>query len=546
MAFAVLLALGGLTGCDKPPASGQASAIDARSAVPAPRSPAPPGGPRAEVGAPGTAAREQHPAPASPLEAPATGVPGAAPQAPAKSDKQREPLFQNWPQPRLVLFLTGQQHGYIEPCGCSGLANQKGGLARRYTLHKSLVQRGWEVVALDAGNQVSRFGRQAEIKFQITAAALKQMGYGAIGLGPDDLRLSVGELIALTAAEPGKPSLFVSANTAVIDRALIPQYQVLAVAGKRIGVTAVLAADQQAKILSDEILKTPPEPALREVWAQLERERCDVYVLLTQASVEETRRLAQQVPGFDLVVSADEIGEPTHSLEPIPGTKSQLVQVGHKSMYVPVVGLFDTEPRWRYQRVPLDDRFADSPEMLELLASYQEQLQTAGLEGLEVKTLPHPSGRQFVGSQACAECHEEEDAIWKKTGHAHALQTLMHPGERSEIPRHFDPECIACHVVGWNPQKHFPYESGYLGVAETPLRHHVGCENCHGPGSAHVAAENDDSGKVTDTQLEKLRAEVRLPLEEAERKCMECHDIDNSPDFHAEGAFERYWEKVKH
>ena len=46
----------------------------------------------------------------------------------------------------------------------------------------------------------------------------------------------------------------------------------------------------------------------------------------------------------------------------------------------------------------------------------------------------------------------------------------------------------------------------------------------------------------------KLREEMRLPLAggKAERRCLECHDGDNSPDFHKPGAFEKYWEQVKH
>ncbi len=50
----------------------------------------------------------------------------------------------------------------------------------------------------------------------------------------------------------------------------------------------------------------------------------------------------------------------------------------------------------RYQRTPLDGRFHDSSDMLQLLASYQDQLKTAGLEGLGVRPIPHPSGRTFV------------------------------------------------------------------------------------------------------------------------------------------------------
>lgn len=531
-------------GCERPPAGNAAAPGDKERGVqvsqpadvanlplPSERTPQEPATPAPDSVAPPTAA--------------ATANANLAKNAQAPTSlEQRQPLFQQWPKPDLVLFITGQQHGYVEPCGCTGLTNQKGGLSRRATCKKSLAERGWDVVALDAGNQVSRFGRQAEIKFQITAEGLKKMGYQAIGLGPDDLRLSAGELVAQTAKDGDQQSLFVCANAAVIDRSLTPRFIVIKAAGKTIGVTTVLGTDRLAKIASDEIIKQPPERALREVWPQLQQQACDLYVLLAQASIEESRKLAQSVPHFDIVVTAEEVGEPAYQPEQIPHTKSLLIQVGVKAMYVGVVGLFTHgEPRLRYQRVPLDDRFADAPEMLELLASYQEQLKTAGLEGLEVKPIPHPSGRQFVGSKACQECHDEAYDIWKKSKHAHALQTLMRPGERSEIPRHFDPECLSCHVVGWNPQKFFPYVSGYLGVDETPRMHHVGCENCHGPGSAHVAAEE---GKVADDVLEKLRLEVRLPEAEAERKCVECHDLDNSINFHVEGAFAKYWEQIKH
>jgi hypothetical protein len=221
-------------------------------------------------------------------------------------------------------------------------------------------------------------------------------------------------------------------------------------------------------------------------------------------------------------------------------------------MYAGVIGLFDNpQQSVRYQRVPLDGRFPDSPEMLQLLGAYQNQLKNAGWEGLGITAQPHPSGRTFVGSDACADCHPGDYDIWKdghdgKGGpHWHATETLVHPGERTEVPRNFDPECISCHVVGWNPQKYYPYESGYVGLEETPDKHDVGCENCHGPASAHVAAELGDID-ATDDELKKYQEEMRLPLERAEQKCLECHDLDNSPAFQEPGAFERYWEKIKH
>ena len=151
-----------------------------------------------------------------------------------------EVLFKNWPKPAYVLFLTGRQHGYIEPCGCTGLENQKGGLARRDTLLNGLRSRPWDVVPIDVGNQVRRFGRQPEIKFQLTVNSLQRMKYQAVGLGPDDLKLPAGELVALIAGGADESTPFVAANVVVLDRSLLPEYQVLKVGTEKIGITAVL------------------------------------------------------------------------------------------------------------------------------------------------------------------------------------------------------------------------------------------------------------------------------------------------------------------
>ena len=123
-----------------------------------------------------------------------------------------------------------------------------------------------------------------------------------------------------------------------------------------------------------------------------------------------------------------------------------------------------------------------------MLTSYQDLLKESGLENLGLKPTAKGDGRsKFVGSKACADCHSKAFAIWRKTPHAKALDTLAH----LDPPRQFDPECLSCHVTGWDPQKYFPFAGGYTKIEKTPELVGNGCENCHGPGSAHVAAETD-------------------------------------------------------
>jgi hypothetical protein len=510
------------------------------------------------AGAMGGCDRAALPSPEPPTEPIATTPPTQNPQprVPDKGEPPRQPdstndskpsgtappLFDGWPQPQVALVLTGQQLGYIEPCGCTGLENQKGGLARRHSLLKQLAtERGWTVVPLDVGNQVRRFGKQSEIKFQQTAEALRQMGYKAMTLGADDLKLPAGDLLNGT-NPPDKESLFVSANVALLSRELQPTHVVIEAGGKRIGVTAVLGDKYEQALKSDELVHSPAIESLQPVCEKLKESRCDLLVLLAHAPVEEARKIAAETAIFDLVVVPGATTAASLELEEIEGAKGKLLKTGTKGMFAGVVGVFDDPKRpLRYESVPLDAQLPDSPQMLKMLAEYQERLRTE----IELTPQPHPSGRSFVGSEKCGECHTKAFEKWSSTPHAHATDSLVHPpNSRGEIARHYDPECLSCHVTGWEPQKFFPFETGYLDLQKSPLLQHNGCENCHGPGSAHVAAE--EATDVGDSA--KRREEMKLPLAGgvAERKCLECHDDDNSPDFHSEGAFAKYWKKVEH
>jgi hypothetical protein len=466
----------------------------------------------------------------------------------SQNNEAVEPLaLESWEAPAATLFITGRQHGYIEPCGCTGLENAKGGLSRRTSFLNQLRAKGWNVVALDAGDQVRRFGRQAELKFQTTVDVLKAAKYDAVGFGHDDLRLSFDELLSIIAPTDGAESIFVSANVDVLG--LVPKTRVVEAGGKKIGITSVLGPRYAAQVQNENLTITDAATELRRVLPTLQQARCDVLVLLAHTTLDETRALAKQFPMLDIIVTAGGAGEPTLEPERVAGSKTQIIQTGTKGMYVGVVGIYD-DPKApvRYERVALDARFPDSNKVLELFGAYQQQLKVLGWSGLGIKPIPYPTKepRKFVGHEACADCHTKAYKAFVESPHYVATEKIAKPTQRASIPRHFDPECISCHVTGWNPQEYFPYVSGYLDYEESEHLHTNGCENCHGPGSLHVAAELGEID-VTDEMKKTYRDQMRLTLEQARKSaCAECHDIDNSPSFHLEGAFEKYWEEVKH
>ncbi len=469
-----------------------------------------------------------------------------APAGKGKNSDTYDPIAENgkifvgWEKPRVALLISGRQDGYLEPCGCAGLERMKGGLTRRHSLFKTLRADGWPVVGLDCGGLIKGFGRQAELKFHMSVDAMKDMGYSVIGLGKSDLRLPGGELLSRVASTEDLPSMFVSANVAVLgfSMGMTSDHRIVEAGGMRIGVTSVLGTSWQKDINNSEIEMADPQAKLREVLPTL-RDRSDVLVLLAHATVEESKALAAAFPDFQIVVTAGGNPEPPDAMEDLPGG-AKLIQVGEKGMHAIVLGIYE-DGKIRYQRVPLDSRFEDSKDMKAYMRQYQQQLKRDGLAGLGIRAVPHPQAKElgkFVGSKKCESCHEPSYEVWKKSGHAKAWKTLV----ELEVPRTHDPECISCHVVGWHPTEYFPYESGFLGEAETPQMTDVGCENCHGPGEKHVEAE---LGSNTELQ-KKLQAAMTVTKEQAEkdktRWCLNCHDLDNSPDF----DFQEYWPLIEH
>ena len=504
----------------------------------------------------------QRPSPGSTAVAPAADGPVVAQPEPAKLAsvsgksgdvpfdpiKENGAIFKGWPKPKLALVITGRQNGYLEPCGCAGLDRMKGGLSRRLSMIDRLRnEREWPVAAVDVGGLVKGFGPQADLKFQTTVNALQEMEYDAIALGKTDLQFSAGDLLS---AGTGDESPFLSANAALFgfDSGMTAQKRIIEVGDVKLGITSVLGKKWQEEVNNDDVTFADPQEKLAELVPALDQE-CDVLILLAHATLAESITLAEEFPQFDVVVTAGGPPEPPEDKpQPVNGGDTLLIVVGEKGMNAVVLGFYDDrqEPV-HYQRVPLDSRFIQSAVVKGLMRQYQEGLQQMGLDGLGIRAMSYPGKEllgKFAGSEKCKSCHEESYRVWKKSGHAKAWATLV----GTDPPRNFDPECIACHVVGWSPQNFRPFESGFLSEQGTPHLINTGCETCHGPGEAHVKAEQ---GADFDLQ-EKLQKAAVITLEESRQSvsnaitdrqpCRNCHDLDNSPDF----DFETYWKKIEH
>lgn len=465
------------------------------------------------------------------------------------------PMLEGWEKPDLLLVLTGEQKGFIEPCGCS--ETQSGGFSRRADFFNQIHKKGWETLPLDLGETLKRSRPQDQIKFESILKGLSEMHYGALGLGRSEIRIGADRLLANHQPDAPEGIPFVSANIILFDTPDLGtplRYKVIERNGIKVAVTSILG-----KTYSEEV--APPagvtadykieaaEKVLPEVIKQMMEEKPDLMVLLSQATEKESEELAKQFPEFQIVVTAE--GVEDGEIKPREIGKTWVVVAGAKGKHLAAIGYFKSGPM-KYELIELDNqRFGETPQMRELMKAYQDQLQSQEID-LNVTTIAHTRETGFVGAQKCGECHTKAFAKWKSgemepVGHARAFRSLKEgrPGQKEGwVSRIHDPECLACHVTGWNSQEVLRFETGFVSEEKTPHLMNQQCENCHGPGERHSQLETDwkKTLKMSDAILAS-RKEMHLDRAVAKDKtCFQCHDHENSPKF----DFDKYWAKIAH
>ncbi len=475
-----------------------------------------------------------------------------------------KPMLEGWKKPALAIVFSGEQHGYMEPCGCS--ITQSGGLSRRADCFRQIAkEKGWPLTALDLGGLVRKDNEQNKFKFQVMLAALNELGYKGMALGTEELQLehlTPGFLLSQSAPlNDGKSLSLVNSNvefTLFKEAGATPAVstRIVTVDGHKFGVTAIFGKSFKSILFGPaadpQISVKDPEAALPAAIAALQKEKPEFLVLLAHAERDEAIALAKKFPEFQLVVTAGpEDGNDT----PQHIGKTLLVEVGQKGKHVAIVGYYPENKAtpFRFELVDLDkERFKDTPAMLSRMREYQNMLKSnydAVLQDLPKS--PAPGGDQYAGVESCKECHKKAYAVWKDTKHAHAYESLItgREGTPNPIPRVHDPECLACHTTGWETQQMYRYDSGFVSAEKTPHLKGQQCENCHGPAAHHNELEaqwKKDPKSVKKAELDASRHRLHLTVDEAKKTlCYRCHDLDNDPNF-TSMSFPKYWEQIAH
>ncbi len=468
--------------------------------------------------------------------------------------------------PDAFIVLTGQMHGYLQPCGCS--RPQLGGLERRFELIQELQARA-PVTAADLGDlgptQRSFIADQDKHKFEAALQMLAKMPYAALAIGPSELAMPLDQALGRT--QNYKPPVVVMGNFQDPDQLYPEMFQPYTVVetkpnGLKVAYVGLLSdaliAESTAR---DPALKwTPPAEALPGLLEALKEKQADLRVLLWQGSNADAKKLLEAFPqAFHVVLSradADVAPALPTRLGP-PDKETLLVNIGHKGRSVAIVGV-EKQPEWpklSYQMVDLvegyelpDDQTNPVRELMRdyVLAVYRNDYYSRFPRSKHaVQQLEGMGEATFVGSDSCQKCHPTAYAVWHGSKHRQAYHYLVEDGRpiaelvRANEPprrigRQYDPDCMMCHVTGYG------LEGGFISEEKTPMLLGNQCENCHGPASLHV--QFGDKAKHDLSTVKKYAAPLRLTIGQSEGKCRICHDADNDPHF----DLEKYWPKIKH
>jgi len=456
------------------------------------------------------------------------------------------------PGEKVVLFITTELKGTIEPCGCN--SDPMGDIARTAALVEEARRGGAAALVVDGGSLLFSQARiapesaeQERLKADLVVDFYgKTLKAAAIGLGPYDLSMGA------QAVRPPRQAANLPAAAGVATRP--PE---IVQAGKvKVGVFGVVSPDALAPA---GVKAGDPVAAARDATADLRRRGAGVVVALAHMTRKDARDLARKVSGIDFVIVGQNAPSSPAKLVEAPeaaGT-AWLVQPADRGQ---VVSRIDIAARAVDLRAELAKWKSDPGADRAFVGEKQKEL--AELDGERARLAAHPlqipeqgswftlsqvrvrrrlacdravvarkteldrvtgkanlaaaekrgpppapaaGAAHYVGDEECEGCHQAAAAFWKKTVHARAWDILTEVGKEASY------DCVSCHVTGWG-------EPGGSNLAHNQPLRAVQCEVCHGPGSLHA----DANGK------EKKSSLVRRTPEE---RCKGCHNEDHSDTF---------------
>ena len=407
---------------------------------------------------------------------------------------------------KVLIIYTGNLLAELKPCGCSKEEDQ-GGIERRMQYLKDTRNQYPNLVLVDTGDHFKEPTRQGKLKAETLLIATEKMQYDAVALGDRDLVYGSKFL-------KDRTQIPWIAGNLMIDQFEPARSKVKSLPnGLKVGILAVadpnLFHDHFGLNIDD-----PKQTALNLITRMREAENPDIIVLLTHAE-RQTALGYLDIDGIDIVINGHIATESDIiDMKPVKRNGKFFVQsspLGQKMGELRVQVDLEGHKSLSHNLVKLDSSVKFNPEMVKLYEQYNEKVEAMFFEALAGKRSKRNKS-VYAGDTLCKTCHPKEHKVWSGSRHGRAYNTLR------KINKAFDPECLVCHVVGFN------LPGGFISELDTPDLKNVQCEVCHGAGRNHASAPQAGFGS------------------QATEACKQCHVKNHSPHFN----YAKYWPKIKH
>ncbi len=407
-----------------------------------------------------------------------------------------------------TLVYTGNLNGELEPCGCT-LEGDLGGIKRQVTMIDQLRRQNPDLLFVSSGGLLIAEMPSDRIRSDYILRGMKFLNYDVIGVQARDLAfgahfLKQYKLPFILSNAYGKP-------TFAYQKTLHRQSQSFSFFQWSVLPPQTLLKDPHAETMS-------AQKRLAKKLATA-KNTGTITVVTTNLRLAAAKKILP-LKNIDILIIPSRQDK---FAKPVQIKNTLLLQPGARGMRL---GLLQFEVRkhaqrvrihhWQQRVISLPKTIPDSPRTKTWYTAYNAALKTDYEKQVALRKQREQGKSPYAGAEKCRACHAPEYQKWQQTRHPHAYEDL------ESVGKNFDPNCVACHSVGFNRP------GGFLNAGLTPHLSGVQCESCHGPAQAHV----DSDGKTPTGNHQWKKKQI----------CAQCHVGIHSPSFN----LETYWPKIAH
>lgn len=366
----------------------------------------------------------------------------------------------------------------------------------------------------------SRMPAQEKKRTITVVDAMRMMKYDVVAVAERELNYGLAFLKEM--ADRGRFEVICANLMNGSDSTLVFQpYVVKKIGGVRVGFLAVMDDDPRKVGVFEELEKlyvTGYQEAARKYLPEV-RAKSDIVVALAHVGLGAARTLAENVPGFDVVLVGhgsdrtplpEKIGETILMKAESKSSSigSLVLGIGPDNRISGFEGLTET----------LTKKGRLNPDVDRIVKTCEDQEKARdkilARRKLDLPDIPRRTevvtADGYLGWETCKTCHGAIYEKWSVDPHSRAFATL------AEDDKWNDPACLPCHTTGYE------VAAKKDSTDVRPEMWNVQCEACHGKGTHHQ--RGDPASAVT------------------EQVCLRCHTPEWTPHF----DFAEAWKKIDH